>query len=268
MKSSISLTEILRLLDEFASFSLANERDNSGLQTGDFARPITRILLCVDCTEAVVEEAAEKGCELILSHHPLLYHPLKQVVEQYGQQRVVRRLIRHNIALISTHTNLDFAEQGLCLAMAQKLGLQDVQPVIGSEEEDAGYGRWGRVEPQPLKVLAQNAKRAFSATTVKYAGDPDTPVRTVMVASGSGLHVVLHRAMQWGCDAVVTADVAYNEALEAVAGGVCVVDAGHFDTEKSCCEIWTQTLQSRFDALQYSVRLYTAHTSTDVFKQV
>lgn len=268
MKSVISLTETLRILDAFAPFALANQRDNSGLQTGDFARPISGILLCVDCTEAVVEEAAQKGCELIVSHHPLLYHPLKQVVEQYGQQRVVRSLIRHNIALISTHTNLDFAEQGLCLSMAEKLGLQDVQPVIGPGEEDAGYGRWGRIDPQPLHALAQTAKRVFSATTVKYAGAPETPVRTVMVASGSGLHVVLRRAMQWGCDAIVTADVAYNQALDAVAGGVCVVDAGHFDTEKSCCEIWTQTLQSRFDALQYSVRLYTAQSSVDVFKQV
>ena len=139
MKQSIALTELMRYLDEFAPFALASGWDNSGLQIGDFSVPITGILLCVDCTDAVVQEAVEKRCELILSHHPLLFHPPKQIVEQFGSQRVMRRLIRHNIALVSTHTNLDYVEKGLCLAMAKTLGLSDIQPVIGPGEEDAGY---------------------------------------------------------------------------------------------------------------------------------
>lgn len=268
MKQSIALTEVLRMLDEFAPFALASDWDNSGLQVGDFARPITGILLCVDCTTAVVEEAVQKHCELILSHHPLLFRPLKQAVEQFGQQAVVRRLIRENISLISTHTNLDYAEQGLCLSMAQRLALQDIQSVLEPGEEDAGYGRWGNIDPVPLSVLAERTKQAFDATTVKYAGRADRPIRTVLVASGSGLKAVLHRAMQLGIDAIVTADVAYNDALDAVAAGICIIDAGHFDTEKACCDIWMQTLQTKFDALQYSVRLYTAQNSVDVFKQV
>ena len=180
----------------------------------------------------------------------------------------MRQLIRHNIALVSTHTNLDYAEKGLCFAMAKTLGLAEIQPVIGPGEEDAGYGRWGCIETMPLRALAQRAKEAFSATTVKYAGASDAPVRTVLTASGSGLKAVLHHALQLGVDAVVTSDVAYNDALDAVAAGLCVVDAGHFDTEKACCEVWRQTLQTKFDALQYSVRLYTAQNSVDVFKQV
>ena len=172
MKQSIALTELMRCLDEFAPFALASGWDNSGLQIGDFSVPITGILLCVDCTEAVVQEAVEKRCELILSHHPLLFRPFKQIVEQFGSQRVVRQLIRHNIALISTHTNLDYAEKGLCFAMAKTLGLAEIQPVIGPGEEDAGYGRWGCIETMPLRALAHRAKEAFSATTVKYAGAP------------------------------------------------------------------------------------------------
>ena len=268
MKQSIALTELMRCLDEFAPFALASDWDNSGLQIGDFSVPITGILLCVDCTEAVVQEAVEKRCELILSHHPLLFRPFKQIVEQFGSQRVVRQLIRHNIALVSTHTNLDYAEKGLCFAMAKTLGLAEIQPVIGPGEEDAGYGRWGCIETMPRRALAHRAKEAFSATTVKYAGAPDAPVRTVLTASGSGLKAVLHHALQLGVDAVVTSDVAYNDALDAVAAGLCVVDAGHFDTEKACCEVWRQTLQTKFAALQYSVRLYTAQYSVDVFKQV
>lgn len=268
MTSSVSLAQLMRLLDEFAPFSAASAWDNSGLQIGDFARPITGILFCVDCTEAVVKEAAEKGCECIVSHHPLLFRPLKQVVEQFGAQRVVRQLIRENIALISTHTNLDYAEYGLCHAMAQKLALYDVQPVLQPGEEDAGYGRWGKIEPMPLSALAQKAKQAFSAGCVKYAGDGARPIRTVLAASGSGLKAVVHFAMQQGIDCIVTSDVAYNDALDAVAAGLCVIDAGHFDTEKSCCEIWTQTLQSRLNELKCNVRLYTAHAGKDVFHQV
>ena len=81
MKQSIALTELMRCLDEFAPFALASDWDNSGLQIGDFSVPITGILLCVDCTEAVVQEAVEKRCELILSHHPLLFRPFKQIVD-------------------------------------------------------------------------------------------------------------------------------------------------------------------------------------------
>ena len=179
MKQSIALTELMRCLDEFAPFALASDWDNSGLQIGDFSVPITGILLCVDCTEAVVQEAVEKRCELILSHHPLLFRPFKQIVEQFGSQRVVRQLIRHNIALVSTHTNLDYAEKGLCFAMAKTLGLAEIQPVIGPGEEDAGYGRWGCIETMPLRALAHRAKEAFSATTVKYAGAPDAPAQDV-----------------------------------------------------------------------------------------
>lgn len=189
-------------------------------------------------------------------------------MEQFGSQRVVRQLIRHNIALVSTHTNLDYAEKGLCFAMAKTLGLAEIQPVIGPGEEDAGYGRWGCIETMPLRALAQRAKEAFSATTVKYAGASDAPVRTVLTASGSGLQSSAAScfAAGGGCGGYVGCGVqrcAGRRGGRPVRGG-----CRHFDTEKACCEVWRQTLQTKFDALQYSVRLYTAQNSVDVFKQV
>ncbi len=266
-EQGITLSKLLSLLEEAAPFGKAAPFDNSGLQIGDFERPIDKILLCVDCTLEVVKEAMELGCQAILSHHPLLFHPAKQIVEQFGKQRVMRALIRANIALISAHTNLDYAPDGLCQAMADTIQMTHVRTLI-TQGEDAGYGKLGFISPQPLFQFAGFCKEAFEATCVKAAGPLDAMVSTAVVGSGKGLSSLLLPAASEGADVIVTADVSYDQALDAVALGLWVVDVGHFDSEKACCSFWQRTLQTAFDALQYPVRLYQAQSSKDVFCQI
>ena len=261
----MTLSELNALIEQMAPSALCASLDNSGLQVGDLAQEITRILLCVDCTEAVVDEAIAGGFDCILSHHPWIFPSVSQLCEQQPHQRVLRKLIRHGIALIAAHTNLDAAPGGVCETLGQAMGLLDMQPV---QAEDGGdFGRIGAIAPCTLRELAQRAKRVLDATCVRVAGDLDARIARLCVASGSGTSC-MEDALQKGAQCIVTGDVRYHTALSYAARGLCIIDAGHYDTEKIVLPVWQSRLQTRFHALQYSVDLCVASSGADVFVQI
>lgn len=261
----MTLSELQAVIEQMAPSELCASFDNSGLQVGDLSQKITRILLCVDCTEAVADEAIAGGFDCVLSHHPWIFPSVSRLCEQDAHQRVLRKLIRHDIALFAAHTNLDAAPDGVCETLARAMGIREMQPVQADDGGD--FGRIGAIAPCTLRELAQTAGRVLDATCVRVAGDLDTRITRLCVASGSGSSC-MEDALQKGAQCIVTGDVRYHTALSYAARGLCIIDAGHYDTEKIVLPVWQSRLQTRFHALQYNVDLCVASSGADVFVQV
>ncbi len=262
-----SLEQICTVLEEIAPKALCADFDNSGLQCGDLAQGISRILLCVDCTQGVAEQAKAYGCELILSHHPLIFPSIKNLCEQEGVGRILRMLIRNNTALVAAHTNMDFVRGGLCDILADIFKLTDPQVIEPVGDKGDGYGRIGAVEPVTVYELAQFAKQALCATTVRYTGGGNRSVERLAVLSGRGASA-LDAALEKGAQCAITGDVKYSEGLTYCRQGLSLIDAGHYDTEKVILQPWRNYLQNKLNALQYKVDLMITSMGADVFTQV
>ena len=201
--------------------------DNTGILVGDRNREIACALLALDCTPAVVEQARQLGAQLIITHHPVIFHPLKRV----NEDAVVYQLIRSDIAVISAHTNLDIAQGGVNDALASAIGLRDCRGLeLLNEQTGAWLGRIGTL-PEPLspESFAALVKSCLNAASIKFSAAPRV-IRTVALCSGSGADC-LDAAISAGADALLTSEVKQHEYLAAAASGISIFDAGHFDTE-------------------------------------
>ncbi len=229
--------DIYDFLDEKYDFSSALEYDNVGLLVGDGREKVTGVLVCLDCTDEAVTEAVKMGANLIVTHHPVIFDPLKSVTEQ----SLVYRLIRNGISVISAHTNLDQADGGVNDALAEAIGLENIEKVADSE---GFFYRIGEVaEPVSSETLAKTVGEKLNLP-VKYVGS-SAFIKRVAVCSGSG-GSMLPDVLDAGVDAFVTADVKHNVFMEAHAAGLTLIDAGHFNTEDIITERLFDVLNSNF----------------------
>ena len=208
-----------------------------GLILGDREGEVTSVLVALDATLSVVEEARRLGAEVIVSHHPLLFSPTKHILEQEGDGAILRRLIEGGISLIAAHTNFDVAPR---------------DPQVLMED---GYGLVGDIPPMTLSVLAQHTKERLDATCVKYAGEPEGIIRRLAVACGSG-RTAFPSALAAGAQAVITGEASYDSALTFGRMGLSILEAGHFDTEKWFMDSMASRLQNELGRLQYNVRIH------------
>jgi len=214
----------------------AEDWDRVGLVVGEPEAPVGRVLCVVDCVPETVDEALALGADLILAHHPLLLHGVSSVATTGAKGRVVHRLIRAGVALFVAHTNADVAAPGVSDALADRLGLVDLRPLVATAGSDVrGTGRIGTLaEPTTLAGLAALAADRLPPTAwgVRAAGDPDRPVRSLAVCGGSG-DAFLADARRAGVDAYLTADLRHHVASEYLAeGGPALLDAAHWATER------------------------------------
>lgn len=243
-----TVQDIYTYIDGFAPFATQMDFDNAGLLVGDGQAAVSRVLLALDATMDVVRQAERKRCQLIVTHHPLIFHPLKAVRPEDPTQAIVAQLIRKNIALISAHTNLDAAIGGVNDVLMDCLGAK----AIGVLEEfgvrdgqSYGMGRVGELkEPVEPKAFAAMVKKALGAKAVR-ATLGNAPVKKIAVCGGAGSDM-LDLAVSLGADAYVTADVKHHEFLAAQALGVTLIDGGHFSTENPMMPVLAERLSRAF----------------------
>ncbi|MBQ9989079.1 MAG: Nif3-like dinuclear metal center hexameric protein [Clostridia bacterium] len=259
----VTVKTVYECLDKIAPYALSESYDNSGLQCGDLTQTVTGILLCVDCTEAVVEEAAALGCELIVSHHPLIFPQIRSISEQDGVGRVLRQLIRKDIALISAHTNLDIVETGVCDAMADLVGLENRESI----EKESGYGRVGDIEPTTVYELAKKCAAVFEGNNVRFTGEGDRVVSRIALASGSGTGCA-ENALALGAQCLITGDVKYSQGFDFLRKGLSMIDAGHYDTEKVILPRLCNRLQTELAGVKWNVKLLITSKGKDVFTKL
>ena len=248
-----TVTHIYDAIDRLAPFWLTMDFDNTGILVGDRNREVSCALLALDCTPAVVEQARQLGAQLIITHHPVIFHPLKWV----NEDAVVYLLIRSDIAVISAHTNLDIAQGGVNDALVNAIGLRDCRGLeLLNEQTGAWLGRIGTL-PEPLspEAFAAHIKACLNAASVKFSAAPRV-IRTVALCSGSGADC-LDAAISAGADALLTSEVKQHEYLAATAAGISIFDAGHFDTEDIVIEPLRDYLAKEIP----DVHFFTTHRS-------
>lgn len=243
-----ALSQIIAALEAAYPPELAESWDAVGLVCGDPADDVDRVLVCVDPVEATVDEAIERGAQLIVAHHPLLLRGVHGVPADTTKGRLVHRLIRGGVALYCAHTNADAANPGVSDALAEAIGLRVLRP-LDPQDEATGIGRIGQLpEAESFAVFVQRVAEALPETEpgVLGAGDPDRPIRTVAVSGGAG-DSYLAAVTEAGVDAYVTADLRHHPAGEHLeAGGPALVGVTHWASEWPWCEQASAVLRKVF----------------------
>ena len=252
-----TVKDVWNLLDRKAPFRTQMDFDNAGFLVGRGEQQVTRVLVALDITPEVIREAAEKGCQLILAHHPVIWGKVGQITDETATGRKVLALIEQGIAAICAHTNLDAAEGGVNTALALRLGLRDQVPLAVDGTDEAGrpygVGRVGRLEGGPMTVahFARRAKETLGLSGIRVL-DAGVPVQRVAVGGGAcGSMLPQVRAM--GCDTFLTADLKHDLYLEAREAGMNLLDAGHYSTEAVVCPVIAQWVREAFPDLWVEV---------------
>jgi dinuclear metal center YbgI/SA1388 family protein len=254
-----NLKEVEGVLEGLAPRVLAESWDNPGLQVGDPHGRISTILVSLDPTLAALREASKIGAQLLVTHHPLIFRPISSVDLGSYPGNVIGEAVRGGVSIVSLHTNLDSAEGGINDILAGLLGLRDVevlekksggapeQQVIPAEtkSETTGLGRVGNLpESVPLSVMMTKVMEALGAERpLRQIGAGGDLVRRVAVVGGSGGSLVA-LAAERGAQILVTGDVTYHQALEAVRLGLSVIDGGHFLTERAAMRVFAKRLKA------------------------
>ena len=260
-----TVREIYQYLDGLAPFSLQMDFDNAGFLVGRGDRTVDKVLVSLDITEEVVAEAAQLGCQLIVSHHPVIFFPAKSVTDATPDGRILLSLVEHNIAAVCAHTNLDAVCGGVNDALARKLGLTNIEQLkqdgVDSSGRPYGIGRVGNTAGVPMyaPAFAAFVKETLGANGVRFV-DARRPVRRVAVGGGA-CSDMMKDAIALGCDTFVTADVKYNGFLDAKALGLNLIDAGHYPTEQVVVPVLAKWLA---DGLP-KVEVYTTQRHKEVF---
>ena len=241
----VKIRNIEELMETLAPAYLKEKWDNVGLQVGNREKIVTGILLSLDLTSKVIEEAHTLGCNLILTHHPLIMEPLKKIVSDEPVSDMIIQLILGNISFFCAHTNLDKADGGVNDCLAEKLGLIDITEL--GEEHEGSICRIGTLPyKMTMREFAYLVKKNLNCESVKFSGDEDKYIKTVALCSGSGSDFYT-TAAENGADVFVTGEVKHHAALYAEELGVSVVEAGHFETETPVLEMLCDKLTSEFD---------------------
>lgn len=242
---SLTIKDIIAIMEEMAPASLAEAWDNVGLQIGDPQQQVTGVLVTLDVTWPVVQEAVSKGANLIIAHHPLLFKPLSSLRKDTVQGKIIYSLIEQGISLYVAHTNLDSASMGVNQVLAEQLGLQAIEVLAerdvavqrcqegaDSVQMNCGLGRIGNLPKQiSFAEFAQWVKQAIGVQVLNVGGDLHRQVDRIAVCGGSGSSLAA-LAIKKGAQVLVTGDIKYHEAHTIVDSALNYIDAGHYETEQ------------------------------------
>jgi len=243
----MKLKEVIAVLERLAPLRLQDEWDNSGLQVGFPDAEIRSVLVCLDVTEEVLDEAVLKHCDLVVSHHPLLFKPLRQVSDTTYQQRCVVKALSAGISIYSAHTSLDNAPGGVNHRIASLLGLQELRWLSPKEGEDAGSGLVGELpEAEPDAAFLGRVQRIFGVQCLQHSVLDGRSIRRVALCGGAGAFL-LRDAIQAGADCFLSGEFHYHDYFET--RGVLLAELGHYQSEQFTQDLLLDCLTGACPAL-------------------
>lgn len=248
------MTTIADITTFFASHTplhLAEDWDNVGLLAGDPAQPVTRVMTCLTITPASAEEAIRERAELIVTHHPLPFKPLKRLTTEQTAGRLLWSLARAGVAIYSPHTAFDSATEGINQQLAKGLMLHGIQPLVPAKNDPSGLGagRMGYLqEAVPLAELSDRLAKFLVIDGLQVVGEDGSRIERVAVACGSA-GSFLPAAAAAGCQLLVTGETTFHTCLEAEALGMSLLLPGHFASERFACEQLAQAIRRSFPQL-------------------
>lgn len=250
------LKDIMAKLEAEFPTASAMEWDNVGLLVGDGEKEIKKVMLTLDITYDVVRQAVDSGADLILSHHPIMFAPVKRITPDTELGKILLTAVENGICIYSAHTNCDVAENGINAKLAEIFELKNPEPL-----EESGLGRIGDLDKaMSFADFAKLTCEKLKTPHLRVCGDDDRQIKRVALGSGACADYI-PQAVAMGADVMITADMKYHEMLDAQGLGICVVDAGHYPTEIIVTDIFADILKN------CGLELIEAE-STDVFRFV
>lgn len=236
----IKCRDVMEYIEQLAPAELAEEWDNTGLLLGGSDRIVSRIMVCLDVTAEALEAAVNKKVDLIVTHHPVIFRGIKKISEDDVKGKQLFYAVSNGISVISAHTNLDYADNGVNVKLAETLGLENTA-LLGK-----GPGRTGLLkEKMSFDDFIAYVKERLEVPFVRTVGNTVSGIGKVAVFCGS-FNDDLKALLESGADAVVTGDLKYHTALDAREAGLCLIDAGHFSTERVILPYLAAVLAERF----------------------
>ncbi len=236
------IKDVIEIIEKFAPLNLQADFDNCGLKIGNIEQELTGVLVTLDTNLDVVKEAIEKKCNLIIEHHPLIFHAIKKIDSSYPQMQAAMLAIKNDIAVYSAHTNVDFCDGGLNDYVASQIGLQDVKKAGGIDAPRIGV----LPEEKTLREFAEELGKLFGDGNFSTIGDKEKKIKRVAVVNGGGgsSDDDLILAMNAGADVFVTGDVKYNVARLAKDANYAIIQIGHYNSEQGFKPLMAKILSS------------------------
>jgi dinuclear metal center YbgI/SA1388 family protein len=253
MKQSIvanhmtSVSDICTFFNSFAPPELVEDWDNTGLLLGRSSAKVQRICTCLTLTPDVACDAIEKGVQLIVTHHPVMFQPVQQITESSIEGGILLNLIEGGVAVFSPHTRFDSAGDGINQGLATTLGLKQIRPLRPLDGDTMqGSGRYGELSAEmPFSEFLQVVSRATTAKYLEFTGELTGTVKRVAVACGAAAEF-LTEAAELGCDTFVTGEARFHSAIEARSKKINLILTGHYNSERPAVEQLAEILGSEF----------------------
>jgi len=263
---SMNINDLIAEIEEIAPRELEEEWDNSGMQINMGNKEVNRVLVTLEITKKVIEEAKEMNVDFIITHHPLMFHKIDVIDNNTITGNYIIDLIKLGISVYSAHTTFDEAFGGNNEYMAELIGLARVRRFKNKRPfiKENIVGRMGNFrDPCTLEKACKIVEEALGVTgEIKAVGDPNKLIKTVGLCTGSGGNVM--EAAVWnGCDLFITGDIRHHEAQVAREKGICLIDAGHYGTEHIFAENFAEKLRK---IVSTQIEIFASRINVNPFK--
>ena len=238
----MKLKDIIDIIEKNYPPCLAYDWDNSGLFFGDIEKDIQKVLLTMDITPEIIDQAVDNGADMVLAHHPITMGGIKTLADGAMLSDMIINAVKNDICIYSAHTNMDTAKDGINQKLAELFELKDIIILENDKPfDDCGLGRIGNLKKETsLDDFCELVKKKLETPFVRVCGD-ERKIKRVAVASGSCSEYV-PTAIKKGADVIITADMKYHHCIEFVYDGIAIVDAGHFPTENIVKDMFKEIL--------------------------
>ena len=257
----MKIKQVTSFLESFAPLEYQESYDNCGLIIGNADTIVKSALVTLDCTEDIIDEAIETGCNLVIAHHPIIFSGLKKLNGSNYIERTVIKAIKNDIAIYAIHTNLDNVHNGVNAKIAEKLMLKNCKVLLPKEDLNTnlvGSGIIGELnEAVDAHVFLENLKLNMQTDCVKHTLLSDKQIKTVAVCGGSG-SFLLKNAIDAKADVFITADFKYHEFFDA-ENKIVIADIGHYESEQFTKDLIYDLLVKNFT--KFAVRLSKVNTN-------
>ena len=271
----LKINDFQRIMEAIAPSELKESYDNVGLMVGETNKTVDKILVTLDCTLDVIKEAKDKGCNLILSHHPLLFKKPSSITDETLLGKKILNLIKSDIALYSSHTNLDSVCGGINDIITRVLGYENSVVMEKSKFESKGFNDKacgiGRIveldKSMSLIELCKDVKNKLGIDNLRYCGEDTKSISKLAIVNGSGQdYFSLAKAL--GADCIITGDTSYHYISDFNEEGIAIIDAGHFATEWPAMRLFADILSLELTHGGYDVEILLSEKSKNPYKEI
>lgn len=267
----LTIKDIDKIMEEYAPSNFKESYDNVGLMIGDKKAKVSSILVALDCTLNVIEEAKKKECNLIFTHHPLLFKKPTNITTDTLLGKKIIQIIKNEINVYSSHTNLDSVKGGINDIIMQLLGFDKYETIELSDKRkdddcSTGIGRIALLdEPIRLCDMCDSIKQSLNIPLLRYSGDDTIKLKKIAVINGSGQDY-FSEAKRLGADCIITGDTTYHYVSDLEEEGIPIIDAGHFGTEWPAMEVLAKWLKNKLEIMGFNNFVYISELNKSPYK--